>query len=215
LKINNPYPAVPIEIKTVTSKLAGDFFLNEAFTIQNFEQQRDERPYQIVHLATHGEFRPGQPSNSYIQFWDSRLTLDRLQQMGWRWNNPPLDLLVLSACRSALGDRQAELGFAGLAVQAGVPSALASLWYVSDQGSLALMTQFYQQLRTASTKAEALRQAQLAMINGEVTIQSGQLFYRSEGNNSLVLPPELLEQNHQDFSHPYYWAGWTIIGSPW
>jgi filamentous hemagglutinin family protein len=210
-----PLPAVPVELETITSKLPGDFFLNETFTINNFEEQRDERPYQIVHLATHGEFRPGQPSNSYIQFWDSRLTLDRLQQMGWRWNNPPLDLLVLSACRSALGDRQAELGFAGLAVQAGVPSALASLWYVSDQGSLALMTQFYQQLRTASTKAEALRQAQLAMINGEVTIQSGQLFYRSEDNNSVVLPPELVEQHHQDFSHPYYWAGWTIIGSPW
>jgi CHAT domain-containing protein len=73
-----------------------------------------------------------------------------------RWNNPPVELLVLSACKTAIGDQQAELGFAGLAVQANVKSALASLWTVSDTGTLALMTEFYRDLKTAPIKAEAL-----------------------------------------------------------
>jgi CHAT domain-containing protein len=58
------------------------------------------------------------PSKSYIQLWDTQVRLDQLRQMGW--NDPPqVELLVLSACRTAVGDVKAELGFAGLAVQAG------------------------------------------------------------------------------------------------
>jgi Uncharacterized protein conserved in bacteria len=57
--------------------------------------------------------------------------------------------MVLSACRTALGDEQTELGFAGFAFQAGVKSVLASLWYVSDEGTLALMSEFYQQLKNS------------------------------------------------------------------
>lgn len=68
--------------------------------------------------------------------------------------------MVLSACRTAIGDKQAELGFGGLAVQSGVKSAVACLWYVSDAGTLALISEFYPQLKTAPIKAEALRPAQ-------------------------------------------------------
>ncbi|MFB8788770.1 MAG: CHAT domain-containing protein [Potamolinea sp.] len=103
--------------------------------------------------------------------WDTQLRLDQVRQLGW--NNPAVDLLVLSACRTALGDEKAELGFGGLAVSSGVKSALASLWYVSDQGTLALMTEFYQQLKTAPIKAEALRQAQISMIKKQVRIENG------------------------------------------
>lgn len=49
------------------------------------------------------------------------------------WNHAQVELLVLSACSTAKGDEYAELGFAGLAVQAGVKSALATLWRVSDR----------------------------------------------------------------------------------
>ena len=44
----------------------------------------------------------------------------------------PLDLVVLSACRTILGDEDSELGFAGLALQAGARSAIGTLWYVDD-----------------------------------------------------------------------------------
>jgi filamentous hemagglutinin family protein len=207
----NPLPAVPVELSTITSKLwSGKSFLNEAFTLDNLKSQRASEPFGIIHLATHGEFQPGKPNNSFIQLWNSKLRLDQLRQLGW--NNPPVELLVLSACRTALGDEQAELGFAGFAVQAGVKSAMASLWSVSDEGTLGLMTEFYQQLRKTPIKAEALRSAQLAMLKGEVRLQGGQL--RSRGEN-VSLPPQLMNRADKTLHHPYYWGAFTLIGSPW
>jgi filamentous hemagglutinin family protein len=206
-------PGVPIEVNTITSTLEGDAFINDLFTLNYYKEQRSQAPYRIVHFATHADFQAGFPDESYIQFWDTRLTLNKLNQLGWKWNDPPTDLFVLSACRTAIGDKNAELGFAGLAVQAGVPSALASLWYVSDQGTLALMLKFYEKLQQIPIKAEALRQTQLALLRGEIQIQSGELRgYTSRGN--VELPPEL-SQNDLTFSHPVYWAGFTMIGSPW
>jgi len=207
----NPLPAVPVELETITPKLwRGKSFLNEDFTLDNLKSQRAKEPFGIIHLATHGEFKPGAPSNSYIQLFDTQLKLNQLRQLGW--NNPPVELLVLSACRTALGDEEAELGFAGLAVQAGVKSAVATLWYVSDEATLGLMTEFYRQLKVAPIKSEALRDAQLAMILGEVRLQGGQLH---ESGENLPLPPELAKLGDRSLEHPYYWAAFTMIGSPW
>ncbi|MEG4985044.1 CHAT domain-containing protein [Microcoleus sp. BR0-C5] len=209
----NPLPAVPLEISTIVGKIwPGSSFLNEAFTLANLKQKRNQPQYKIIHLATHGDFQPGGAQNSYIQFWDTKLRLNQLDQL--KLSNPQVELLVLSACTTAVGDEQAELGFAGLAVHAGVKSALASLWYVSDVATLGLMTEFYQELRTAPIKAEALRQAQLAMLRGEVRLQDGYLV-RSGNNQALPLPSELVTRGDRNFSHPYYWAAFTMIGSPW
>ena len=206
-----PLPAVPVELEAIAAKLSkGQFFLNEAFTVENLIAQRQQKRYQIVHLATHAEFRSGTPEKSYIQLWNDRLSLDEMPDLNW--NNPPVDLLVLSACRTALGDEEAELGFAGLAVQSGVRTALASLWYVSDTGTLGVMAEFYRQIRQSPIKAEALRQAQLAMLRGEVRIENGNLI----GSRSAVpLPNTVSPIVDTDFSHPYYWSGFTAIGSPW
>ncbi|MEG4067968.1 CHAT domain-containing protein [Microcoleus sp. Pol11C2] len=209
----NPLPAVPLEISTIVGKIwPGSSFLNEAFTLANLKNKRNQPQYKIIHLATHGDFQPGGAENSYIQFWDTKLRLNQLEQL--KLSNPQVELLVLSACTTAVGDEQAELGFAGLAVHAGVKSALASLWYVSDVATLGLMTEFYQELRTAPIKAEALRQAQLAMLRGEVRLQDGYLV-RSGNNQALPLPSELTARGDRNFSHPYYWAAFTMIGSPW
>ncbi|WP_445172698.1 CHAT domain-containing protein [Microcoleus sp.] len=209
----NPLPAVPLELSTIVGKIwPGSSFLNEAFTLANLKGKRNQPQYKIIHLATHGDFQPGGAQNSYIQFWDTKLRLNQLQEL--KLSNPQVELLVLSACTTAVGDEQAELGFAGLAVHAGVKSALASLWYVSDVGTLGLMTEFYQQLRTAPIKAEALRQAQLAMLRGEVRLQDGYLV-RSGNNQALPLPSELAARGDRNLSHPYYWAAFTMIGSPW
>ncbi|MEQ8956361.1 MAG: CHAT domain-containing protein, partial [Coleofasciculus sp. C2-GNP5-27] len=209
----SPLPAVPVELELITQQLgSGQSFLNPEFTVNNLKEQRQQ--FGIIHLATHGEFQPGKPHNSYIQLWDKeKLRLDQLRQMGW--NQPPqVELLVLSACRTALGDWQTELGFAGLAVQAGVKSALASLWYDSDCGTLALMSEFYHHLNQTDVtiKAEALRRAQIAMLRQQVQVKEGKLIGTGLPN-PIPLPPELL--GNQDFSHPYYWAAFTMIGSPW
>jgi CHAT domain-containing protein len=210
---NQPLLAVPAELNAIASEWQGKSFLNQTFTLNNLRSQRRAQAYRIIHLATHGEFKPGVPSNSYIQLSDTRLTLDRVRELGW--NQPPkVELLVLSACKTAVGDEGVELGFAGLAVQAGVKSVLASLWYVSDEGTLGLMTEFYHYLKVAPIKAEALRQAQIAMIKGQVRIENGRLIL-SNLNKELELPPELAKLGNENLSHPYYWSAFTMIGSPW
>ncbi|CBN54764.1 CHAT domain-containing protein [Kamptonema sp. PCC 6506] len=214
----SPLPAVPIELSTIVGNLwPGKSFLNQEFTLENLKLQRNKQPYQIIHLATHGEFNPGAAGNSYIQLWDTKLHLDQLRQLGW--NNPPVELLVLSSCRTALGDEEIELGFAGLAFQAGVKSALASLWYVSDRGTLALMSEFYHQLKIAPIKAEALRQAQIAMLEGDIRIDSGILSRVSTSvkasRGSIALPRELIGAENPNLTHPYYWSAFMMIGSPW
>ncbi|MBE9128132.1 CHAT domain-containing protein, partial [Coleofasciculus sp. LEGE 07081] len=206
----NPLPAVPVELSVIANQLwQGQSFLNESFTLANLKQARQQEAFGIIHLATHAEFRPGKPSNSYIQLWDTQLGLDQM----WRldWHKPSVDLLVLSACRTALGDEESELGFTGLAVQAGVKSALGSLWYVSDEGTLGLMTAFYEQLKKSPIKAEAVRQAQLALLKGEVR-QEGDVLITP--NSRISLPSDFPRQI-QNFRHPYYWSAFTLIGNPW
>ena len=210
---NPPLLAVPPELNAIVSEWKGESFLNQTFTLNNLRSQRTAQAYRIIHLATHGEFKPGVPSNSYIQLSDTRLTLDRARELGW--NQPPkVELLVLSACKTAVGDEGVELGFAGLAVQAGVKSVVASLWSVSDEGTLGLMAEFYHHLKVAPIKSEALRQAQIAMIKGQVRIENGRLFL-SNLNKELELHPQLAKLGDENFSHPYYWSGFTMIGSPW
>jgi len=210
-KEQSPLPGVPIELLLITQNVKPSrFFLNQEFTLANLQQQRRNQAFKIIHLATHADFQAGSPRNSYIQLWNDKLQLNEMQQMGWQ--KPPVELLVLSACKTALGDRRAELGFAGLAVQAGVKSAIASLWYVSDKGTLSLMSEFYRQLQTAPIKAEALRQAQIALLRGQVRIENGQL---RSSRGPFVLPPEFGETSNENLSHPYYWAAFTVVGSPW
>lgn len=205
-----PLPGVKVELSAIVPEVwQGKAFLNQSFTVANLQAQRKQDPSEIIHLATHAEFKSGAPDRSYIQFSDRQLSLDRLDELGWR--DPPVELLVLSACQTALGDREAELGFAGLAVQAGVKTAIASLWSVSDVGTLALMSEFYQQLKTAPIKAEALRQAQLAMIRGDIRLEDGKLV---NSGGAIELPPDLIFGGI-NLAHPYYWSPFVAIGSPW
>jgi len=202
-------PAVPVELEAIANQLwIGDSLLNADFTIANLMANRDLEPFRIIHLATHGEFQPGTPDRSYIQFWNERLGLDQLRGLGF--GDPQVDLLVLSACRSALGDREAEMGFAGLAVAAGAKTALGSLWYVSDAGTLALMSNFYHQLDQVPTKSEALRLAQLAMASGNVQVVGNELV-----TATMRLPLPASFSASEDFTHPYFWSAFTLIGNPW
>lgn len=220
----DPLPAAELELERIDQLWPSATFLNERFTRHNLIQQRAQTPYNIVHLATHADFNSGSIDNSYIQLWDEKLPLSELKQLGW--NNPAVDLLVLSACRTAVGSPEAELGFAGLALASGVRSAVASLWSVDDVGTLALMSEFYQQLGAMPTKVEALRAAQLAMLNGELNHEeNGEENFASEqllngavnegSENALTHSFEPGTLKDTDFSHPYYWSGFSMIGSPW
>jgi CHAT domain-containing protein len=207
---NADLPAVPVELATITQPgfWQGKVLLNEEFTLKKLQQSRSQTPYGIVHLATHADISAKSVQDSYIQFWDRRLQLDRVRDL--QLDNPPVQLLVLSACRTALGAPNAELGFAGLAVQSGAKAVLASLWSVDDVGTLLLMSGFYQRLKTAPIKANVLRRTQIAMLQGNLTLKNSSI--------RLVrgrLPAELQSLQERDFSHPYYWAAFTTIGNPW
>lgn len=206
----NALPAVQTELNAIASDFSGEVFFNETFTFENLQQQAQQPGTNIIHLATHGQFLPGKAENSYIQLWDRKLTLPQMGNL--EWGNSGVNLLVLSACRTALGEAGAEYGFAGLGIQTGVDSVVASLWYASDTGTLALMSEFYDRLDARALKSEALRQAQLAMMRGQVEIVGDRLIGPF---GEMPLPAALENVGDRDFSHPYYWAGFSLIGSPW
>lgn len=213
-----PLPFVPLELAVIPEQpWQPDEFLNEEFTRRNLIEQRNAEPYGIIHLATHAAFQPGSPDNSFIQLWDDKLRLPEVRNL--RWNDPRVSLLVLSACQTALGDREAELGFAGLAFQSGVKSVLGSLWYVRGEGTLHLMAEFYNQLSQGKIKAEALQSAQMAMLQNRVRVDAeGRILLDNEPvflTNGQPLQIELEFSGQANLPHPHYWAGFTLIGSPW
>ncbi|MGI0481643.1 CHAT domain-containing protein [Geminocystis sp. CENA526] len=214
-----PLPGVGLElptIKKIWNEQAPDNyreFLNNNFTLENIKANLDKQPYGIIHFGTHGSFGADEEEDIFIQLYNSRLNFGDITQLGL--SRSSVELMLLSACQTALGNEIAELGFAGLAVQAGVKSAIGTVWTIGDTGTLAFMTDFYSELRTQTTKAEALRQTQLNMLNGKVR--------KSDDGNTIITPnmsvsleglPEESRQR-EDFSHPFYWAPFTLIGNPW
>ncbi|NEO87597.1 MAG: CHAT domain-containing protein [Spirulina sp. SIO3F2] len=206
-----PLHAVPVEIASIKTQFPeGASLRNDQATLANFQEQLQSQPHQIVHLATHGDFQPGRAEESYIQFWDEQLDLQQIRQLDW--SDAAVELLVLSACQTALGDTAMEYGFAGLAVQAQAGAAVAGLWGANDTATLALMSEFYRQLQLGQPKGEALRQAQLALLQGTVRVEQEQLVGIDE---TVPLPTELQKFGDRTFWHPYYWSAFTLIGNPW
>lgn len=138
----------------------------------------------VLHLATHAAFN-GRSDRSFIVANGEAIPLVDLRGLigEGRLRGDDLDLLVLSACETAVGDDLASMGLAGAAVQSGADSAIASLWSVNDIGTVALMKGFYDRYRSGDGKAAALRQGQLALI-----------------------------KRGGDLSHPSIWAAFTLLG---
>jgi CHAT domain-containing protein/predicted negative regulator of RcsB-dependent stress response len=174
-------PQVHEELHTVGSMFPAEVLEDQKFSLATIRTGLTQPDFSIAHLATHGEFSADH-RRSFVLTYDSRLTLDGLQQV-LKKRQAPLDLLVLSACSTAAGDDRAALGLAGVAVQSGAKSALASLWSISDEATASLMRVFYKDIKAgASTKAQSLRDAQLALLNSN------------------------------RFRHPSYWAPYLMIG---
>ena len=159
--------------------------LNEEFRVPQLEREMKENPFTIVHIASHGRFERD-VKKSFVLTFDEKLTMDRLNQVVgyFRFRDQPLELLSLSACQTAAGDDRAALGLAGIAIKAGARSALATLWFVNDEASSALVIEFYSQLKDPSlSKAMALRQAQLKLLE------------------------------NPDFQHPIFWSPFLLLNN--
>ena len=176
-------PNVQREIDTIASMYRGTAMRDDAFRLDAVTSELQEQGYSIAHFATHGEFSRN-PRDSFILTYDDRFTMNALRDVLGRRQREPLDLLVLSACKTAAGDDRAALGLAGVAVQSGAESAVASLWYISDQAASELVSQFYANVSAGGvSKAQGLRLAQMRLIEDE------------------------------RFRHPSYWAPFLLIGN--
>ncbi|MDY6900639.1 MAG: CHAT domain-containing protein [Cyanobacteriota bacterium] len=165
----NPLDKVEVELDAIKSQIPNSKkLLNQSFTDTNLKKQVDSARYTVVHIATHGNFS-SDLEETYILTWNKLLKVedfDKLFQINTNIDSQAIELLVLSACETANGDKRATLGLSGIAIRAGARSTLASLWAVEDESTAQLIGQFYQELQNnQSNKAKALQQAQIKLLN--------------------------------------------------
>ena len=205
-------PNVPLEMESIRKIWPGKDLFNEGLSKESLRTTRISPQLGMVHLATHANFSKGDMSNSYIELWNDKLGLGQVRDL--KLYDPPTELVVMSACQTAVGDPEAELGFIGFATKAGVKSAVGSLWKVDDKATTGFMINFYARLgKTAiKTKAEAVRQAQQSLLHGEMR-QEGDYLKTYIGN--VQLTGGLAQSANDSFQHPYFWSGLTILGTPW
>ncbi len=210
-----PLPLVPQELEKISALTASEAMLNRSFTPSSLLMAAADPRYIWIHVATHAEFLPGGPSQSRLFTGTTPLPLSAFADLRKNRQGHPIDLFSLSACRTALGDAQSELGFAGLAIQAGARSAIGTLWYVDDVATSAYFIQVYRYLKQGLPKAEALQATRRDFSQGRVQLV---------GNRILAADGELLldklnvaEQRRvaSGLSNPYFWAGIEMVGSPW
>ncbi len=184
----SPLPYVTEELSGIQKAYGGQVLLNKDFLLGAVQRELKTNPYTIVHIASHGQFKKNTKEN-FVLTYDKKLTMDDLEQLITigKFRDHPVELLVLSACQTAAGDDRAALGLAGIAIKAGARSAIATLWFINDKASSDLITEFYHQLKeNRKSKAQALRQAQIHLINNTTNTA---------------------------YHHPYYWSAFLLIGN--
>lgn len=183
-----PLPNVPEELDTIGKVLQGDTkrLLNQDYQKKALTDAVTQNTYRIIHMATHGEFS-SDPNQTFLLTYDGRLQLNQfgnLLKIG-QFSDEPVELLTLSACNTAVGDIRAAFGLAGIALESGARSAIATLWSVHDEATMLTMTDFYRQFKSRPdlNKAQALQAAQLNLLN------------------------------QQQYRHPAYWSPFLFIGN--
>ncbi|NMG19690.1 hypothetical protein DP116_09540 [Brasilonema bromeliae SPC951] len=176
------------EINQVAAQIPGSKqLLDENFTYTSLQTELRLSVYPIIHIATHGEFSTVSEDTFLITGNNGKLTITDLYTLirNTLHGSEAVELLALTACDTAIGDDRIPLALAGSAVNAGVKSALASLWSINDAATVTLVTKFYAEwYENGVSKAEALRRAQRALI-----------------------------ASSKKYSHPYYWAPFILIGN--
>jgi CHAT domain-containing protein len=187
---------------------------NERFTYAALEAQLGTgSTFPVVHIASHFVLEFGSGEEPYLmlggeisgQTQGYQLTLSKLEDSTISFHGTRL--LTLSACSTAKGDvtndglEMDSLGM--IAQQKDAEAVLATLWDVNDASTSRLMSDFYSRWvkDPGSGKAEALRQAQLALLRGPTASP------RDGGDHSTPTAAASKSTPHDsDYSHPYYWA---------
>ena len=141
--------------------------------------------------------------------------MERLTALRKSRRGVPFDLVVFSACRTALGDADAELGFSGLALQAGARSAIGTLWYVDDVVTSAYFVQMYRYLSQGVPKAEAMQLTRQAFIRGLIRLRNDQVIGVDGAPLLTDLTPTQQRRVANGVANPFFWAGIGLMGAPW
>jgi CHAT domain-containing protein/tetratricopeptide (TPR) repeat protein len=200
----------------------GTILLDDAFTETGMETALDQHPL-LVHIASHYVFNPaGDDTKSYLLLGGKEsggrgfhLTLAELrddQRMDFRG----VELLTLAGCETALGsiresDGREIDGLGITAQQKGAKAVMATLWKVDDASVGILMATFYQLwVKTPGmTKAEALQQAQLALLHGTADTAGA-----SQASEPAASPANALKLPlASPYANPFYWAPFILIGN--
>lgn len=195
------------QIKALLPK--SEVLLDAQFTTEKFRSEVGSSSYAVVHVATHGQFSSNPDETFIITASAQPVDVNELQtilQNRSQTQSAPVELLVFSACETAVGDKRAALGLAGVAIRAGAFGTLASLWAVDDASTTSLMGQFYQVFSHGNSrlsKAEALQRAQLSLLYGRKIALTADL------HKSIA---ERDNTDDADFSHPYFWAPFVLVG---
>ncbi|MHC5779483.1 CHAT domain-containing protein [Nostoc sp.] len=162
---------------STTSLIDGDF------KKKNLESEISAASFNIVHLATHGQFS-SRLEDTFILDFDGEINVKDFDTLFRSQGKTIVELLVLSACQTATGDSRATLGLAGAAVRAGARSTIASLWQIDDESTAMFVSAFYRELKSGKiTKAEAVHRAQLQLLK------------------------------HPNYKAPSFWSAYVLIGN--
>jgi CHAT domain-containing protein/Tfp pilus assembly protein PilF len=209
------------QAKGAQGVLPGTILLNSAFTEKAMETLLSN-PHTVVHIASHFVFKPGDDSQSYLLLAgrDQDTAGYHMTVADFRDNQnlslDETDLLTLSACEtgmsgSANNGREVD-GLGTTAQLKGAKAVISSLWEVNDASTGQLMADFYKRWAEGAgkvSKAEALRQAQLDLLQGKVTPQSataGRGFAVAQNESGSQAAPA-------GYAHPYYWAPFVLMGN--
>lgn len=234
-------PGVGTELRSLFTMpkrklLDGELLLDQSFTRDALlERLRQKRP--VVHIASHFSFQPGDDTRSFLLLGDGTpFTLAEMKKQKDMFAG--VELLTLSACNTAAQQADANGrevdAFFELAQRLGAQSVLATLWPVADNSTPWLMREFYDlKVNKKQNKAEALRNAQLALLNGSAKAarsatrsDASQVKIVVEGETEVKATTRaetftiekkdaklFVPDPKRPFAHPFYWSPFVLIGN--
>jgi CHAT domain-containing protein len=225
-----PLPGVMPELDSVVhdpavpeshGPMEGRLLPNDQFTLAALKSELGAgKSVPVVHIASHFVVETGGDAEPYLMLGGEdagaaegyALTLSKIEDSTISFHGT--QLLTLSACSTAKGDAARdglEMDSLGMiAQQKDAEAVLATLWDVNDASTSRLMSDFYARWvkDPADGKAEALRQAQIALLKGPAASPGA----RSERGFETV--PEPTSTAHDaGYSHPFYWAPFVLAGN--
>jgi len=198
----------------------GTILLDDSFTEASMETALDQHP-PLVHIASHYVFHVGDDTKSYLLLGGKdtggqafHLTLADLRD-DQRMDFKGVELLTLSGCQTAVGSKDTdgrEIDGLGITAQRkGAKAVVATLWAVDDTSVGLLMATFYKLWvgTPGITKAEALQQAQLAVLRG--TADPADTLRSAPASDAGASASK--QRPASPYANPFYWAPFILIGN--